>query len=422
MEDFIGVIFDSIDKRILSLILINGFILFYIYFYKSSIWHELSDFDKLFFSVLCGFFVYFGLIFPIVQILFQLLLFRAFETIISSDEIMLIYKLFSTYFILAIFILRLLFPYKAPYDNIKIFKPIFITFLFSTIFVILLCAEFCFIIFLSPFNEYTNQLLNKLLVSVVPLCIFLYVYFSIHSRYLIISVKLIFKYIYSVFKSYNLCILPSILFLLLLSFVASSILLDSKVIENGDNLKLISIKEIDLTRSKVDSARELILRDYTIKMPVLTSWVKVKPNLILKNNSDNESNFTYIVLENENAFVINKTSKIVNVTVSLYNSTEVCYSKMVMFKEPSFTNDSVVVNISLNNYLLYPIEIETLSVPIHEGYKLEENSFEQAQHFANISGDTVGCLTKGDTVYLRDIHLEKNSSGTIMLKLVKTSL
>ena len=155
-------------------------------------------------------------------------------------------------------------------------------------------------------------------------------------------------------------------------------------------------------------------------MPILISWAKVKPDLILKNEFDNEDNLKYIVLKDENAFVVNKTSNIVNVTVSLYNDTDIPYSKMVMFEEPTFTNDSLFMNVSLNNYLLHNIEIEELSIPISEGYTLEENDFVKTQFFSNYRGGIQGYSVKDETLFLTYVRLEKNVSGTIMLKLVKT--
>ena len=154
-------------------------------------------------------------------------------------------------------------------------------------------------------------------------------------------------------------------------------------------------------------------------MPILISWAKVKPDLILKNDFDSEDSLKYIILENENAFVINKTSNIVDVTVSLYNDTDISYSKMVMFEKPTFINDSLFMNVSLKNYLLHNIEIEGLSIPIPEGYTLEENDFVKTQRFADNRGSILGYSIKEGTLFLTNLRLEKNASGTIMLKLVK---
>ncbi|QLC49479.1 hypothetical protein HWN40_03995 [Methanolobus zinderi] len=190
--------------------------------------------------------------------------------------------------------------------------------------------------------------------------------------------------------------------------------------ENEEKVELISIKEIDILRNEISPAKELIYRDYSIKMPVLISWAKVEPELVLKNNKLEDKGYSsYKVLEDENAFVVNKTSKVVNVTVALYKNTEATYSKMVSFEDPTFTNDSISMNISLTNYLPNDVEIETLIIPISDGYTLTEKDFVKTQFFANYRGGIQGYTIEDETLILTYVRLEKNSSGTIALRLTK---
>ena len=209
--------------------------------------------------------------------------------------------------------------------------------------------------------------------------------------------------------------------LILLPYIFGTFLLSYTVTENEEHINLVSIEKIDMVRNDISPARELISRNYSIKMPILISWAKVNPDLILINESDSADNLKYIILKDENAFVVNKTSNIVNVTVSLYNDTEISYSKMVGF-EDTFTNDSIFINVSLNNYLLHTIEIEELSIPIPEGYTLEKDDFAKTQRFANNQGGIHGgYLVEDKTLFMTNVRLEKKASGIIMLKLVKMS-
>jgi hypothetical protein len=422
-EELIGIILGSVDARILSLILINGFLVFYIYFYNSSLWSTFSDFDKLFFSVISGFVVYLGLIFPLADIAVQFAnLINGVEST-KTEEILFLYKQFSTYIILGLVAVRV-FSGKAPSDNIKIFKAIF-SFLFLCVCLIYFAfTESCLALLFSPFREYLFPLIDETISNLVFMGLFIGIYYSIHKRYLILTAKDLLKDVMSLYKTYekkipHFNVLLAIILLLVVPCTVNEVFLDYDVSVKDEKIQLISIKKIDLERNELDSATELIFRDYSIKMPRLFLWAKVKPDLILKTDFTKNTNLDYIVLEDENAFIVNKTSKLTNVTVSFYNETDISYSRMVMFKEPISTNNSMFMNISLNNYLPYNIEIEDLAIPV-QNYTLEESDFVKTQFFADNRGGIRGYTIEDETLYLTYVHLEKNASGTINLKLLKS--
>ena len=418
MEDyFASIIFEAVDARLSSMMIIAGFLIFLMYFYKSELWDGFSDFDKLSFSIVCGITVFMGLVVPLARIIFAMNKFiNGYDFVeIESEEIIETYKLIYIYILLGLFVLTSTSP-KPLYDN---FKKIFVGYFTFICVLSILYAELTFALLLSQFRDYVPLISGNISMSIFFMATFFFVYLAIHKK----SSPLIFEEIKRFSRKFRLKKIHSILFLLLLillPYVFGTFLFSYKVTENEEHINLVSIKKIDVERNVISPARELIFRDYSIKMPILISWAKVKPDLSLKNKFDNENNLKYIVLKDENAFVVNKTSNIVNVTVSLYNDTDIPYSKMVMFEEPTFINDSIFMNVSLNNYLLHNIEIEELSIPIPEGYTLEEDDFVKTQFFSNYRGGIQGYSVKDETLFLTYVRLEKNVSGTIMLKLVKT--
>ncbi len=423
MEDyFANIIFGAVDARLLSMMIIAGFLIFFMYFYKSELWEDFSDFDKLSLSIVSGFIIFMGLVVPLARIVFAIhkLIYGLDFVEIESDEIISTYKQIYFDILLGLFILAFI-SSKPLYDNINFIKKIFVGYFTFICVLSILYAELTFAMLLSQFRSYIPYISGNISMSIFFMAIFFFVYLAVHKK----SNLLIFEEIKLFTMKFRLKKMHSILFLLiliLLPYVFGTFLFSYKVTENEEHVNLVSIKKIDLERNVISTARELIFRDYSIKMPILISWAKVKPDLILKNEFVNEDNLKYSILKDENAFVVNKTSNIVNVTVSLYNDTDISYSKMVMFEEPTFTNDSLFMNVSLNNYLLHNIEIEELSIPIPEGYTLEENDFVKTQFFANYRGGIQGYSVKDETLFLSYVRLEKNTSGTIMLKLVKMSV
>ena len=421
MEDyFANIVFGAVDARLLSIILITGFLIFLMYFYKSRLWNGFSDFDKLSFSIVCGFIVFMGLVVPLARIIFTMInLINGYDFVeIESEEIIATYQSIYLFILIGLFILAFMSP-KPLYENFNFYKNIFVGYFAFIGILSLLYTELTLALLLSQFRDYISIIGGNVSSSIFFMLLFFGVYLAVHKK----SNTVIFDEIKLFLAKFRLKKMHANLFLLLLillPYVFGTFLFSYTVTENEEHINLVSIKKIDVERNVISSARELIFRDYSIKMPILISWAKVKPDLIIKNEFDSENNLKYIVLEDENAFVVNKTSNIVNVTVSLYNDTEISYSKMVMLEEPIFINDSIFMNVSLNNYLSNNIEIEELSIPIPEGYTLEENDFVKTQFFSNYRGGIQGYSVKDKTLFLTYVRLEKNIFGTIMLKLVKT--
>jgi hypothetical protein len=420
VDELIRLIFGNVDERILTIIIINGFLIYYLYFYNSKIWKILSDFDKLFFSIVCGWAVYLGLIFPLTSISsqFTFLIDSVETTEISGDEIWAVYKLFTICIVSILLIIRLLVSDKSIYDNIKTFKNIFLAGLFLLFAVVIICAGFYLIMLFSPFKEYANQFVANIIPSLLFGILFLILYFMIHKKILWITLKYIPKKILSKFSNSKIpMVIMLFLVLILAIYCTSEILLDYDYSVTDEHIQNVTIKEVDIQRYNVESANEVILRNYSVEMPRLFKWAKIKPELPIQN----KSTLDYTVNVKENAIFVNKKSNVVNFTVTLYNETEISYPKIVTFNESSFSNDSMFINISLNNYLPYYLLIEYLAIPIPANYSLEENDFKKAQIFGNGCGGMQGSTIKEEVLYLTNVHLEKNTSGTITLELFNQS-
>ncbi len=392
------------------------------YFYKSKLWDSFTDFDKLSFSIICGFITFIGLVVPLARIIFSLTYFvNGFEFVeIESDEVITTYKQIYSFILLGLFVLTFI-SSKPLYDNTNIVKKFFLMYFIFFSFLFATFTEFFLSIFCSQFRDYHLIMSSNLLDNLFLIFVFFFVHLSVHKK----SIPFISREVQLFLKKSRLKKQHSILFaalLILLPLLVGNFLFSYTVSENNERIEYVSIKEINIGQADVLSAKQIIFRDYSIKMPVLISWAKVKPDLPIKTPVNSESEQKYVVLEDENAFVINKTSKIENITVVFYNDTEILYSKMLKVTDLSFTNNSMFINISLTNYLPHNIEIETISVPIHSNYSLEEKDFVKTQFFADYRGAIQGYIIRNEYLFLTNVRLEKNASGTIRLKLNNVSV
>lgn len=415
MDELIKLLFGNIDSRILTIILINGFLIFYLYFYNSSIWKNLSDFDKLFFSTICGWAIYLGIIFPITDITSQIhFLINSVETTkITGDEIWAVYKLFTISILMILIFVRLFISDKPIYDNIKLFKGIFKAGLCALLALIIICIEFGLIMLFSPFKEYASQFGEVIIPSLTFAVLFTALYFAIHKKILWVTLKCILQNTLYILNSKKPIIIALFLILtLLIPYCAGQFLLNYEYSVTDEYIQNVTIKKVDIQRDEIESANEVILRKYSVKMPRLFLWAKIKPELPIQN----ESNLNYTVNEAENAIFVNKTSDVVNFTATLYKETNISYPEIITSEEFTYSNESLFINISLNNSLSHIIFIEDLSITIPTNYSLDENSFIETQS-ESVYGIS-GYAEKGNVLYLTKVRIYPNSSGIISLELI----
>ena len=183
-------------------------------------------------------------------------------------------------------------------------------------------------------------------------------------------------------------------------------------------IKLLPVSE--MPKHKYINAQKTIEKYYVVKTPILIPWVKIETNLTLKSATgkiDGGYNKYYI---NDNYFIVNDSSKQVNVTVvgtteDFYLTDELIY----LPPEHTFQNETEMVNLTLTNNIPATIEIEYISIEVDENYVLTEDNFVKTQHFANGNGGIEGYEQGGSTLHLLNIHLFENASGTISLILTK---
>ncbi len=184
------------------------------------------------------------------------------------------------------------------------------------------------------------------------------------------------------------------------------------------NIEFLPVSDIQKNKSIISTKQ--IEKKYTILTPILISWVKIETNLTLesaKGEVNGDDNEYYI---NDNYFIVNDSSKQVNVTVlgiieNIYLSNELTYD----ISYPTFQNEIEMVNLTLTNNIPATIEIEEISIRVNENYVLTEDNFVKTRLFANGNGNIRYYEQDGSTLHLLNTHLYENASGTISLILTK---
>ncbi|QLC49478.1 hypothetical protein HWN40_03990 [Methanolobus zinderi] len=191
MEDyFASIIFGSIDIRLLSIMIVTGFLIFIMYFYRSELWDSFSDFDKLSFSITCGFIVLLGLVIPLARIIFTLnYFFNGYDFVnIGTEEIIRTYKQICSFLLFGIFVL-LFISHKPLYENERIFKKIFVGYLLFVIFLSFLDIELVLAIMFTQFRDYYPHVNGNISTSIFFMSLFFCVYLAVHKK----SIPAIFK-------------------------------------------------------------------------------------------------------------------------------------------------------------------------------------------------------------------------------------
>ncbi|KAF5423864.1 MAG: hypothetical protein C5S45_00320, partial [Candidatus Methanocomedens sp.] len=148
-------------------------------------------------------------------------------------------------------------------------------------------------------------------------------------------------------------------------------------------------------------------------------WVKIDTNLTLKSaRGEVDGYYTEYDVDNSNFTAVN-CSKKTNITV---RGTEKFYiTNELTFKinDPTFENNTEIINLTLQNNVPSIIEIETIEILVNENYNLSEDDFAKTRLFANGKGSIRWYEQENNRLYLTHIHLYKNATGTITLILRK---
>ena len=422
---FEEILFENIDKELLTYLVPLGYLMFILYFYGSEKWNdEFSDFDKISFSMVLSFIVLYFLVMPLSWThisIHNFFIFNSESSIISPPHTQFIdtYIAYLLTIFSILFIIRM-FSKNSLYENKKVYYNIFRTvFIFLLIFVMLLL--FFFIPFyIGGYLQYYVYVSIYIFTSCMFLATFLFICLTTHENH---GNPLSFINSYLNRNDTKYYVMVFVILFLIFSVATGMFLFKPSIVENGEQVtemyvELLSVS--DMPKHKYINAQKTVEKYYVVKTPILIPWVKIETNLTLKSATgeiDGNYNQYYI---NDNYFIVDNSSKQVNVTVvgtteDFYLTDELIYHP----PEHTFQNETEMVNLTLTSNISADIEIKYITIQVNENYVLTEDNFVKTQYFANGNGGIEGYEQGGSTLHLLNTHLLENASGTISLILTK---
>lgn len=422
---FEELLFENIDKDLLTHLVPLGYLIFILYFYGSEKWKkEFSDFDKISFSVVMSFVVLYFFVIPLswtYVVIYNFFIFNDESSIISPPQAQFIGTSIVLLYAIVVFLFAIKMKYHGSlYENEEVCNNIFRMVFFILFFFVTSLFFFYTPFYIGGYFEYFVHIFSHIFVSCLLLFIFLCVYRTVH-KYNRLSLSFIDDYLSRSYTKYY-AIMAVIIFLIF-SVVTGMFLFKPSIVENDKQVTEMYIEHLpisDTSKHKYVNVTKQIEKKYIVSTPVLIPWVKIETNLTLKNAKgevDGDYNEYYI---NDNYFIVNESSKQVNVTVlgiieNIYLSNELTYD----ISYPTFQNEIEMVNLTLTNNIPATIEIEEISIRVNENYVLTEDNFVKTRLFANGNGNIRYYEQDGSTLHLLNTHLYENASGTISLILTK---
>ena len=420
------ILFENINKELLTSLVPLGYLIFILYFYGSEKWtKEFSDFDKISFSTVMSFIVLYFLIMPLSWTyihIYNFFIFSGESNIINPPQAQYIDTYISYLYAIFIilFMVRMISSYPL-YENKKVYTGIYSIVLFFLLFFITLICFFVISFYMGGYPEYFIHIRPaSIIASCIFLVLFLIVFQTTHKNHGD-PLSFIDRYLNrNNMKSYA---IMTVIIFLIFSVTTGLFLFKPSIVENREQVKEMNIEFLpvsEMPKHKYINAQKTVYRYYTVKTPILIPWVKVETNLTLKGAAgkvDEDYNEYYI---NDNYFIVDDSSKQANVTVEGITEDFYLTDELIYFPpEHTFQNETEMVNLTLTNNVPAIVYIEEIEILVSDNYVLTEDNFVKAQHFANGNGGIRGYDQDGSTLYLQNIHLLENASGTISLILIK---
>lgn len=421
------IIFGFFNKDALIYVIPIGYLIFYLYFYGSEKWKEFTDFDKISFSIITSFVTLYFIAYPVslsTRIIHNIFIFKDEANIISpdQDQILQTYVYYLIIIVAILFIIKL-FSNNSLYENEKIYNILYYI-IFSSILVFIMIVFFFYVSFyVSGYSDYFKYLYTSIFFTIVFLTLFLLIYSSIHKKFENPLGK-INSYVEDKLNSknfkYNYLMGSTIMIFVILSIFIGIVIFKPIIIENGQQLKEINIDYLPVSEpSRNVNAEKLIEKYYIIKTKRIP-WVKIDTNLTLKNaRGEVDGHYTKYEIDGSNFTAID-CSKKTNITVSGFEDYYITNEDFSFeVNRPAFENNTEIIYLTLKNNAPVTIKIRDIEILVNENYNLSEDDFVKTQIFANNNGGIGGYKQENNWLYLTNIHMCKNATGTISLILNK---
>ncbi len=290
MEINLEILTILLPTEIYPLIIFSGIIYFILIFYGTKQWKNYSDFDKVVFSVIVGGFIWWFFILPISLFLFTLNVFQKPEIIIPND----FYKYsYSIYFILAFYLIwwRLFKNNNKPLRDNNTFLEFTKSLISGTILLVALMDSALLVAFsFSTYQEHLAYIMSSFIFLIISLLPLYYIFLKIFPK----------KSYSNKLPSLNSMLLenkkPLALMILIISVAAALIgtyFLKTTTQLVDEKTNRLIIDDIFINRDHLNiSGDYYVEQNYSIKFGLIP-WTKMRPNITLRDSSDNPTNANY---------------------------------------------------------------------------------------------------------------------------------
>ena len=181
------ILFENIDKELLTYLVPLGYLIFILYFYGSKKWKVFTDFDKISFSMVMSFIVLYFLVKPFSWTYISIhnfFIFNGESSIISPSHAQFI----DTHIAYLYGIFMILFAIRmvssgSLYENEKVYAGISLTVLFFLLFFATLVYFFLITFYIGGYFEYFKYVSFYIVSSCIFLAIFLLVCSTTHKKH-----------------------------------------------------------------------------------------------------------------------------------------------------------------------------------------------------------------------------------------------
>ncbi|NJD77356.1 MAG: hypothetical protein FIB08_09720 [Candidatus Methanoperedens sp.] len=377
--DILDILTVTLPKDIYQFIIVYGFAYFLLIFYGTKQWDKYSSFEKVVFSVLSGYVVWVFFVFPISFFMNTLDVFQRELSDIKYTDLYKYLYIFN-YIFAYLIVWRLLFSKQPLRDNKIFFK--FTKYLITAILIIFFMADYLYLVSFtfSEYQEYLGYAMYSFFY-LLAISIFYLIFLEIYGEKFIIISKIkkdnSFKNLYCrlIFLKYiilkrekkikQLIVGIFIIVVIAFLFIGYYSLKTTTQLEEEEPDRLI-IDSMFITRANRTVSGDFFVRqNYSVKFGAIP-WVKIKPNITLKNSLDEPTNLypfrgDYLLINN---------SRFNTTNIILYGKKEISNLPNSYFYELEISslNDTVQKwDIIFNNSYNYTIEInEAIIDPMRE--------------------------------------------------------
>jgi hypothetical protein len=426
-ELYLDILFDGFNTKLVSYILISGFLIFTLYYSGSPKWDKFTDFDKISFSVLTGVLLFYFVIVPIswLYIYYTDFFMHNYHSFTyTSEEVIEIYKNISLMLVTIVFIVKYV-SKNSLYEN-NDFHEYSVKGVYLIFFIIcILFAITTISLAISDYSQYSITFFGLFILIAIVFFFFIVIYTSTHNNlkfYLLDDGLRLAENLEDKKKS----VLMTLLLLTIVSAVFGLIFFNVSISEKGETLNEIQINSLNFSEDSSMGGYEVLTKVYDIKMPYLIPWTRISFDHRINAAYTTYDNSLYTVKHpftnnrNLHYIYVNKTSRRLNLNVVYEDSFG--FERDDLIKATLEQNNSTkFINVSYTNNMGSNVIIDSVFIPINSSFYLRNEDFLKSK-FIEGTGTDLGIYltnTSNEYVVLEGVALQNDSFGFTKLILTK---